>query len=36
MRKFFMILTLAITAIVASGVASAIDPPECEVCPFVR
>lgn len=36
MRKFLMILTLAISALVASTAAVALDPPECDVCPWVR
>jgi len=40
MRKFFMILTLAVSYIAISGAASADmpgDPPACDPnCPYVR
>jgi hypothetical protein len=36
MRKFFMILTLAIAAFTVSGVASTIDPPDCPDCQLAR
>ena len=36
MRKFFMILTLTIATLAATGVATALDPPDCDQCPFVR
>ncbi len=36
MRKFIMILALAISALVANTAATAYPPPECDVCPWVR
>jgi hypothetical protein len=35
MRKFFMILTLAVVALTATGAASAYDPPDCGDCHLV-
>jgi hypothetical protein len=29
MRKFFIILTLAVATLTATGAASAYDPPDC-------
>jgi hypothetical protein len=37
MRKLMMILTLAVAFLSVTGVASAVDPPQCgDDCPFVR
>jgi hypothetical protein len=37
MRKFMMVLTLALTFLAVTGSASQITPPECgDDCPFVR
>jgi|APGre2960657505_1045072.scaffolds.fasta_scaffold442068_1 hypothetical protein len=37
MKKFMMILTLAVAYFAATATAGAIPPPECEPhCPWVR
>ena len=37
MRKLMMVLTLAVALLSATGVATALDPPQCgDNCPFVR
>jgi hypothetical protein len=37
MRKLMMVITLAVALLSATGVAMALDPPDCGAnCPFVR
>lgn len=37
MRKFILAITLSLTALAVSGMATRTSPPECDPnCPFVR